>query len=71
MTKYFQSVGKYAVQDGYLSGSTWGIRIDNDRSDDFVVTALVDLGRMPHKEQLHWKSFNILPPKDGGIVRQR
>jgi hypothetical protein len=65
LSKYFQAVDKYSVQDGDLSGPSWGIRIDNDRSDDYVVAALVDLGRMPHKEQLHWKSFNVLPPRNG------
>lgn len=66
LLKYFQSVDKYSVQDGCLSsGQSWGIRIDNDRSDDYVVVALVDLGRMPHKEQLHWRSFNVLPPRNG------
>lgn len=65
LSKYFQMVEKYSVQDGYLSGPTWGIRIDNDRSDDYVVVALVDLGRIPHKEQLYWKGFNILPPQNG------
>lgn len=65
LSRYFQAVEKYSVQDGYLSGPSWGIRIDNDRSDEYVVVALVDLGRMPHKEQLHWKSFNVLPPKNG------
>ena len=65
LSKYFQAVEKYSVQDGYLSGPTWGMRIDNDRSDDYVVVALVDLGRIPHKEQLHWKNFNVLPPKNG------
>ena len=65
LSKYFQAVDKYSVQDGCLSGRSWGIRIDNDRSDDYVVVALVDLGRMPHKEQLHWRSFNVLPPRNG------
>lgn len=66
LSKYFQSVEKYSVQDGFLSGPTWGIRLDNDRSDDYVAVALVDLGRMPHKEQVHWKNFNVLPPSDSG-----
>ena len=65
LSKYFQAEDKYSVQDGYLLGPSWGIRIDNDRSDDYVVVALVDLGRMPHKEQLHWKNFNVLPPSNG------
>lgn len=61
LSKYYQTVEKYSVQDGCLLGPSWGIRIDNDRSDEYVAVALVDLGRMPHKEQLHWKSFNVLP----------
>lgn len=65
LSKYFQAVDKYSVQDGCLSGPSWGIPIDNDRSDDYVVVALVDLGRMPHREQLHWKNFNVLPPRNG------
>lgn len=65
LSKYFQAVEKYSVQDGYLSGPTWGIHIDNDHSDDYVVVVLVDLGRMPHTEQLHWKEFNVLPPQNG------
>lgn len=66
LSKYFQEVEKYSVQDGYISsGASWGLRIDNDRSDDYVVVALIDLGRIPHKEQIHWKNFNVLPPGDG------
>ena len=65
LSKYFQAVDKYSVHDGYLSGPSWVIQIDNDRSDDYVVAALVDLGRMPHREQLHWKNFNVLPPRNG------
>jgi hypothetical protein len=64
LSKYLQAVEKYSVQDGYLSGPSWGIRIDNDRSDDYVAVALVDLGKLPHKEQLHWKGFNVLPPQN-------
>ena len=65
LSKYSQRIEKYSIQDGYLSGPSWGIRIDNDRSDEYVVVALVDLGRMPHKEQLHWGGFNVLPPRNG------
>lgn len=65
LSKYSQRIEKYSIQDGYLSGQSWGIHIDNDRSDEYVVVALVDLGRMPHKEQLHWSGFNVLPPRNG------
>lgn len=69
LSKYSQRIEKYSIQDGYLSGPSWGIRIDNDRSDEYVVVALVDLGRMPYKEQLHWRSFNVLPPRNGSYSR--
>ena len=69
LSKYFQAVDKYSVQDGCLSGPSWSIHIDNDRSDDYIVVALVDLGRMPHKEQVHWKNFNVLPPQNGSYSK--
>lgn len=65
LTKYVHSIEKYTVQDGYISGPTWAMRIDNDRQDEYIVVALVDLGKIPHKEQLHWKAYNVLPPKNG------
>lgn len=61
LSKYIQQSNKYTISDGYLYGPSWGMHIDNDRLDDYIVVLLVDLGRIPHKEQLHWKQFNVLP----------
>lgn len=52
---------RFEVEDGNLScGGLWGLRMDNDH-DKYVVVALGDLGHMPHKHQLHWKHYNVLP----------
>lgn len=63
LKKYYDDNVKFTVQDGYISGPTWGIHADTDRSDNLVAVTLVDLGRLPHKEQVYWKSFNVVPPK--------
>lgn len=60
--KYYSDCRKYSVQDGYISGPEWGTHIDSDRKDNCVVMALKDLGKMPYKEQSHWKQFNIERP---------
>lgn len=60
LDKYYQNPERYSVCDGYVEHKQlWGMRIDNDHSDR-VIAFLGDLGRdLPHKEQLHWKSYNI------------
>ena len=59
LDKYYQQPSKYKIEDGILRyGSWWDIRIDNHH-DDKVSAMLGDLGRLPHQEQLHWKSHNI------------
>jgi hypothetical protein len=63
LDKYYNSPQKYTVKDGYLSyEGLWGIRIDNNLGDN-VSVFLGDLGRLPYKEQLHWKNYNIAEGK--------
>lgn len=63
LSKYYALPAKYTVRDGsIICGSLWMIRIDNNQSDCIMVY-LGDLGHLPHKEQLYWKSFNISPQK--------
>lgn len=64
LDKYYADSRKYNVQDGALTGPDWFVHIDSDRGDDYVVMALKDLGKMPFKEQLHWKLYNV-PCNDG------
>lgn len=62
LDKYYANPNKYSVNDGGITGPTWSISIDNDRNDNRIVVLLYNLGRIPHKEQLHWKQFNVAPP---------
>ncbi len=66
LAKYYNEKTKYKVEDGALwCGSKWMLRMDNNHSD-YVIVFLGDLGGdLPHKEQIHWKSYNV--PPDGNI----
>ena len=66
LDKYFQQPQKYSVEDAYLRcGSLWGMYVDNHHHDK-VCAWLGDLGRdLPYNEQLHWRSYNIVP--SGGM----
>ncbi len=61
MQKYYSS-SEYKIQDGYLRrGSLWGLRLDNNQPN-YVSVFLGDLGTdLPNKEQIYWKSYNIIP----------
>lgn len=65
LDKYYQQPAKYQVEDGRLMcGGLWSVTIDNDHENKICMW-LGDLGRdLPHLEQLHWRSYNILP--EGG-----
>ena len=65
MAKYYSDPAKYRVEDSHLyCGGYWGLRLDNNHRD-YVVVYLGDLGKLSHKEQLYWKSFNVVP--DGNV----
>jgi hypothetical protein len=61
MQKYYGS-SEYEIQDSMLyRKGAWSLRFDNHHSNHISVF-LGDLGSdLPHKEQLYWKSFNIVP----------
>jgi hypothetical protein len=61
MQKYYGS-SDYEITDGHLRRTgAWGLRFDNN-SPNHVAVFLGDLGRdLPEKEQIYWKSFNIIP----------
>ena len=67
LEKFYNDTVKYTVQDGYIKGPEWGAHADTDRSDNYIVLTLVDLGRMPYKEQQYWRRFNVVPPKDAKL----
>lgn len=61
LEKYYADPDRYRVTDGYLHASpVWGLPLDN-ALDDHVAVFLGDLGRMPHREQTYWKSYNVAP----------
>ncbi len=61
LDKYTNNPAEYFIEDdhiGYLN--QWSIPY-NINSNDKVSVWLGDLGRIPNKEQMYWKSFNINP----------
>ncbi|MBX7265535.1 hypothetical protein KIF24_05410 [Micromonospora sp. Llam7] len=61
--KYYGDARRYSVEDSHITcGGLWSVRIDNNHAQ-YVTVFLGDLGHMPHKEQMYWRSFNI--PPDG------
>ncbi len=64
LNKYYDDPSQYEVADGSVGRKGfWSLRIDNSLAD-YVVVFLGDLGKLPHREQLYWKSYNI-PPQGG------
>lgn len=61
MQKYYGN-SKYTVEDGrIIRNGSWTLRCDNN-SKEHISVFLGNLGRdLPEKEQLYWKSFNIIP----------
>ncbi len=67
LDKYHSNPNKYSIKDGEITGPTWILPIDNDREDNLVAVLLCDLGRIPYKEQKHWRQHNIPPRNDSHI----
>ncbi len=64
LNKYYGDPSRYEVSDGLVSCTRyWSLEMDNNLSQH-VAAFLGDLGHLPYKEQLHWKSYNI-PPQAG------
>jgi len=63
LNKYYSDPDKYKVTDFNIQCSFFSLKIDNN-IQDYIPVFLPELGMLPHKEQLHWKHYNI-PPKDG------
>lgn len=68
LDKYRQDPSNYTVDDGLITNlDKWSIPFTIN-GDDKVVVWLGDLGRIPFKEQLHWKVYNHSP--QGGIEKK-
>ena len=62
LDRYYGNPVRFEVNEGYINGPDWMIRVDNDRTDDLIAVTLVDLGRLPEFEQKYWQLFNVNPP---------
>ena len=67
LSKYYDNPDKYSVHEGYMNAPEWWLRFDNDRTDNYIVAVLVDLGKIPYKEQQHWKHYNVVAPSNASI----
>jgi hypothetical protein len=63
LNKYYNEPEKYEVTPFRVRSDFFSLKIDNN-VDDYVPVFLVELRMLPHKEQLHWKQYNIIP-KEG------
>jgi hypothetical protein len=64
LDRYYNEPSKFEVVDGLVRCyGLWSHQIDNHNSDG-VLCALGDLGKLPPKEQAHWKAHNT-PPLGG------
>lgn len=62
LNKYYNEPLKYKVDGWRVSSNFFSLKIDNN-IEDYVAVFLVELSSLPHKEQLHWKQYNIAPQK--------
>jgi hypothetical protein len=67
--KYYQEPRRYSINNSYLNClHLWDIPFDTT-SEGLIQVWLGDLGRIPYKEQLHWRQFNVAPR--GDITKHR
>jgi len=69
LSKYYQEPSRYRVSDSGIGClDLWHLPLDITE-EELIQVWLGDLGRIPYKEQLHWRQFNV-PPR-GTITRHR
>jgi hypothetical protein len=69
LKKYYDNPSKYSVNSQYLRClDLWVLPIDVNEKG-LVYVWLGDLGRIPYKEQQHWRQYNV--PPEGGITEHR
>jgi len=69
LDKYYNDPSKFEVEDGLVRAhGLWTLRIDNNNSG-YVIVFSKDLGLLPYKEQIYWKSCNVAPPLNKGLSR--
>ncbi|WP_041633015.1 hypothetical protein [Maribacter sp. HTCC2170] len=68
LNKYYNEPYKYEVDGFGVSSKFFSLKIDNNVGD-YVPVFLTNLRTLPHKEQLHWKQYNIPPKENMNISR--
>ena len=63
LNKYYNNPDRYEVDGWHIKSKFFTLKIDNN-NEDYVAVFLPELCSLPHKEQLHWKQYNI-PPQEG------
>ncbi len=66
LNKYYNEPNKYEVDGFSVSSKFFRLKIDNNISD-YIPVFITNLRMLPHKEQLHWKQYNIPPKEDMNI----
>lgn len=61
LNKYKTDTANYTISDGNITYLDDWLLPFTVNADNKVIVWLGDLGRIPYKEQLHWKQENILP----------
>lgn len=70
LNKYYNDPGKYEIDSYHVKSKFFTLKIDNNIAS-YVPVFLVELGKLPYKEQLHWKQYNIPPQKGISSTYQR
>ena len=69
LEKYYNNTSLYTVEDNnVLMKGSWRIEIDNNQ-EEYISAYLGDLQKLPYKEQLLWKSYNI--PIKGKLSKRK
>ncbi|GEP52802.1 hypothetical protein FNO01nite_34740 [Flavobacterium noncentrifugens] len=68
LDKYYNNPESYDVESMSVNSKFFHLKIDNNVRT-YVPVFLRDLRILPHKEQLHWKQYNIAPEEGMGISR--
>jgi hypothetical protein len=66
LNKYYNDPTRYEVDGFGILSRYFSLKIDNN-IENYVPVFLIELGKLPHKEQLHWKQFNIAPQNGMGM----
>lgn len=60
LNKYYNEPSKFEVDGWHVRCKFFSLKIDNN-IENYVPVFLIELGTLPHKEQLHWKQYNFIP----------